>query len=151
TFIAESNELLSQIQLAEDLNSLFGIDVEMEFKEENGVLKTRLLPTGVITESFDRLLKESEKQFSFKVDWEGRGVLNQNAFKLGFYDRGYHLPMGVLKINGEKELYLPLLGYPHPLHYSESPVSLAMIEEKNAALYDSLTPLIHQDPHVIRN
>lgn len=151
TFIAETNELLSQIQLAQDLNALFGIDLDMEFVEENGVLKTKLIPTGVITESFDQLLKNSEKQYRFTVEWEGKGFRNQKTFKLGFYDRGYHPPLGVVKIKGEKELYLPLYGYPHPLHYSEELVTVQMIEQKNMALYDLLTPYIHQDPHVIKN
>lgn len=151
TFITETNELLSQIQLAQDLNALFGIDLEMEFKEEKGILKTKLIPTGVITESFDHLMKQSEKQYNFTVEWEGKGFSNQNTFNLSFYDRGYHPPLGVLKIKGEKELYLPLYGYPHPLHFSENAVSVQMIEQKNMALYDLLTPYIHQDPHVIKN
>lgn len=151
TFITESNELLSQLELAQDLNALFGIDLEMEFQEENGILKTKLIPTGVITESFEHLIKQSEKQYGFTVEWEGKGFSNQKTFKLSFYDRGYHPPLGVLKIKGDKELYLPFYGYLQPLHYHEEPISVQMIEQKNLAIYDSLTPYIHQDPHVIKN
>lgn len=150
TFIAETNELLSQIALAQDMNALFGIDLDLELREEEGAWKSRLVPTGVITESFEALTKKSERQYGFTLEWEGKGQ-HQKGVTLGFNDRGYHPPLGVLKIRGEKTLYLALYGYPHPLKYSEEPISIPEIEQKNRALYDLLTLYIYQDPHVNKN
>lgn len=147
-FESQTSELLSQLRLAEELSTLFNVDVEVQFSEEYGKTKSLMVATGVITETFEALLKNSERTYDFRATWEGTQFKNDSTFSLNFYDQGYHFPLGVLKIEGSKTLYLTLPGYPTPLKFTEEEKSVREIEQKNMELYDHLTPFVMQDPHV---
>lgn len=147
-FESETSELLSQIKLAEELNTLFGIDIEMKFYEEEGKTKSKMVPTGVVTQSFEELLRQGDRSYDFKLSWEGTQFKNASTFSLNFYDRGYHFPLGVLKVEGAKTLFLTLPGYPSPLQFKEIEETVSTVEQKNHALYDQLTPFVMQDSNV---
>lgn len=147
-FESDVGELMGQVKLAQNLNALFGIDIEIQFKKINGELHSKMIPTGVITEGFDELLKKSDRVYNFNLQWEGRGFTKLEEFPLRFNDQGYNTPLGILTIEGYKTLYVAFPGYPIPLFPQSEIPSLANIEQRNMSLYDQLTPFVFQDPHV---
>lgn len=121
-FLDESNLLLHQLRLAQDMMQIMDADVDVSFKTSDGTLTSKILavsPPPILAQSIADHSELKLKAIGPLLFEDLNGVILENDFVITFFSRGFVMNHGVLKfgpIDAERptvEILLP--GYPKPL------------------------------------
>lgn len=121
-FLDESNLLLHQLRLAQDMMQIMDADVEVSFKASDGILTSKILavsPPPILAQSIADHSELKLRAIGPLLFEDVNGVILENDFVITFFSRGFVMNHGVLKFgpidakSPSVEILLP--GYPKPL------------------------------------
>lgn len=143
-FRNDVEKIVGELNLAQDLLVLRNMETEIQFYEENHVIKSKWTAVGALNQPIEEILKKGQVTYTHIKNLEFENVAGDksvNEFTLKFLDQGYEMSGGLLKLVSwdERQIeYLFLRGSPHPIKLEkETPDlfrKLREIDEKEKAL-----------------
>lgn len=135
-FLDDSNLILSQLRLAQDIMQIMETDVEVSFQEKDGTVISKIVPKSPPPMLAQTMANQSALVLSTigPIQFEDiNGNILEKEFALTFFSRGFVMNHGTLqfgpKNSKDPTTAIQFHGYPEPL-------SLQTIESINATPLD---------------